>query len=220
MGNIKVFDGIKKLFSNNIKLKNNINSVTERTISPEHGFQLTENDFGAYLNNFLFHEQKKKIIDDINNMGYMDPEVGITLKNIIDDQNYDTYIKSVHSNDADSITSEGIRCLGTSTSGYNTVPNNINDVSLENTITRIDDLTSLVRSVKSNFGLSQGGNIIDGTIIMQIPRGIPKEELLYYNEQTNTFNIKPEFIVGFLPVNENHIVGDFIYNNKDNNKTM
>jgi len=93
-------------------------------------------------------------------------------------------------------------------------------VSLENTITRIDDLTSLVRSVKSNFGLSQGGNIIDGTIIMQIPRGIPKEELLYYNEQTNTFNIKPEFIVGFLPVNENHIVGDFIYNNKDNNKTM
>ena len=46
----------------------------------------------------------------------MSPEVGFALKSMIDDKEYGTYIKSVHSKDIDSIMEEGIRCLGNSSS--------------------------------------------------------------------------------------------------------
>lgn len=220
MSNLKVFDNIKKLFNKKIELKNNIDNINERIDSSEHGFQLIKNDLGSYLRNFLLDQQINNRLSNINNLGYMSNEIGLILKSIIDDQNYDTYIKSVHSQDVDSIMNEGIRCLGTSSAISSTNPTDINDISLNNTITKVDDLTILVELVKKHNGFSQGFNAIDGSMILQIPKGINKKEIFYYNEVSNTYNIKPEFIVGFLPVNEKYIVSDFMYKEKDNSKAI
>ena len=42
-----------------------------------------------------------------------------------------------------------------------------------------------------------------------------KNDMLYYNENTQTFNINPNYIVGFLPVDEILNVKNFVLNIKD-----
>lgn len=219
MGNLKIFDNIKKLFNKNIYLNNNMTNI-ERTISPEFGFQLIKSDLSPYLQNFLTKGQKKERLEMINNYGYLSNETGLILKDMIDDPNYDTYLKSVHSKDIDSIMEEGVRCLGTTSSISTTNPKSIDEIALEETVSKVDDLTILIDAVKSDYGLSPAFNPIDGSIILQIPKDVTKEEMFCYNENSSTYNIKPEFIVGFLPVNEEHKVSDFIYREKSNNKAI
>ena len=145
----------------------------------------------------------------------MDHETGLFLKSLLDDPEHDTYIKSVHSKDVDKIMEEGIRCLGNSSSVSTTNPTAVSDISLEHTVTKVDDLTILVELAKKHNGFSQGFNAIDGTMILMVPKGTDKNDMLYYNENTQTFNINPNYIVGFLPVDENHNVKNFVLNNKD-----
>lgn len=222
MEKIKLYDNVKKLFASILK-KDTIAKeiIVERNFDPNHGFQLIKDDASTYLKSFLLPAQLKERINNINNFGYMSQEVGITLKSIIDSKEHDTYVKSIHSKDLDSIFEEGIRCLGTTSSQATTNPNTIEDISLQNTITKVEDLTILVELAKKHNGLSQGFNPIDGTMILQVPKGIDKKDLFYYNENTQTYNIKPIYITGFVPVDENHTVkGLIVYEEKNNNKTI
>ena len=76
----------------------------------------------------------------------------------------------------------------------------------------------LVSRIKGNNGYSQGGMSINGTLILQIKKNTSKEEILYFNEDTQTYNIKPSYIIGFLSVDEEMCVKDWIYpGNKEKN---
>lgn len=215
--NLKIYDNIKKLFNHKSKLKN-----SDSIDNVDHGFKLTIDDAGAYLKNFLSASQLRERVHNINNIGYMHISTGNMLKSFIKNSEYDTYVKSVHSSDIDSIMEEGIRCLGNSSSIGSTNPNNITDISLQHSITKVDDLTILVELVKKHNGFSQGFNKIDGTIILQIPKNISKQELFCYNETSKTYNIRPDFIIGFIPVDENHNVKGLItsINEIESNKTL
>ena len=67
--------------------------------------------------------------------------------------------------------------------------------------------------IKGNNGYSQGGMHINGTLILQIEKDTSKEEILYFNEDTQTYNNKPSYIVGFLAVDDQKDGKDLIYPN-------
>lgn len=186
----------------------------------KYGFQLTNSDLGDYLNNFLNHEQKKTFLDSINFNGYLSLENGLLLKELLADKDYDLYIKSIYSGDIDSFFSEGVRCLNNTSSLNQINPKSIEDVKFDASVSLIqkDAFSVLIHSIKNNYGFSQGYNFIDGTLILRFPKGFSKDDILYFNESSNTINIDPKYIVGFIQVDENHNVMDFTYINNIANK--
>lgn len=207
----KIVINIKNLINAKLHKNSEYTKISEeiRSESTEHGFQLINSDNGVYSNNRFSKEQSKAFINNINSYGYLDCETGNALKEMIDDPNYITYTKSINSYDVDSIFEEGVRCLGNTTSGCGTSPNSIDSIELGNTVSIQTDLPFLINDIKNHYGISQGGNPIDGTIIINVPRDISKEEIFYYNNESSTYNIKPEYITGFLPVDKNSVVGEF-----------
>ena len=226
MSKLKLTDKIKQLLGINLELnKHGFISTNEyeREYSETNGFQLNFGDLDnwtlQYLQNGFFNnDMLNNMITHSNTTGYIPLEVGETLVNYLKDEQQETFIKTIHSNNLESIFEEGIRCLGNSTSGFGNVPKNINDISLEHTIKPQKMITELLGSVKLAYTTSQGNNPIDGTLIIQIPKDIPKEEIFYFNYNSNTFNIKPDFIKGFVSTNEYQIVSKMVLPN--NEKTI
>lgn len=208
----------KKIRNYFLKGEKNLSSNHNNDYNETYGFQLNHSDLDDYLNRYLSDEQKRMFLNRINFLGYLSYDVGQKLKDLFNNSSYDLYVKTVHSSQIHSIFSEGIRCLGKSSSLNTTNPTSVSEVNLDNTITKVDDFPSFIFNIKCSNGLSQGSIQIDGTIILQIPKGIEKTELLYFNEITKTFNINPSYIVGFLPVDSKNVVSDFIYPDKSNKK--
>ena len=226
MNKLKLTDKIKQLLG--IKLELNKDKFVptiqyQREYSEANGFQLNFGDLDnwtlQYLQTGFFNnDMVNNMIKHSNTTGYIPLEVGETLVSLLKDEEQETYIKTIHSSNLKSIFDEGIRCLGNSASGFGNVPRNINDISLEHTIKPQKMITELLGSIKLAYTKSQGNNPIDGTLIIQIPKNIPNEEIFYFNDSSNTFNIKPEFIKGFVSTNEYQIVSEMIY--PTNEKTM
>lgn len=216
-----------KLFLENLKLNTRKNYNTsiahDRVISENNGFQLNFGDLDHWTikrlkDGFYTEEALNNMINNTNNTGYMPIDLGEELVTLLKDETVNTYIKTIHSNDLESIFNEGIRCLGNSTSGFNNVPKETNEVFLGDSIQVVPETIQLFSIVKSAYGINQGGNIIDGTLIIQIPNNTIKNEIVYFNESTNTFNIKPKFIKGFIKTTENKVVSEMIHN--DRKKTI
>lgn len=208
------YEEIKKFIKGkekNVEVKREFDSV--------HGFQLNYSDLGEYLSNFLDKKQADMLLNNLNSNGFLSYEIGIELKSLLEDSNFDTYIKSVHDSQIESIFNEGVRCYGTSSSLPTLTPNSIEKVRLVNTITKITDFPILISNIKGNNGMSQGFNMVNGTLIIQFPKNVSKEELLYFNENSHTYNIKPRYIVGFLPVDENQNVKEWIFPDQYINKS-
>ena len=202
MSRLSSYKAIKKLLTTN---KQEIVSV--------HGFQLSKDDLSVYLKNFLSKDQAEMMLKNINSSGYLSDEIGKSLRELFLNDNYYLYIKSIHDTQIESIFTEGVRCYGTTSLIGITNPSSINEVDLNNTIEKITELPILISRIKGNNGYSQGGIRINGTLILQIEKNISKEEILYFNEDTQTYNIKPSYIVGFIPVDEQKNVKDWIYPN-------
>jgi len=207
MKKISLYKGIKSLISS---FKSKEDAQIIRKVDEVHGFQLNNSDLGEYLSNFLDEENAKNLLNNLNSVGYLSNEIGMNLKVLLENPDYDLYIKSVHDSQLDSIFSDGIRCYGTSSSLSTINPDTIDKIKLNNTITKIMDFPILISNIKGNYGFSQGFNMINGTLILQIPKNSSKNDILYYNEDSNTFNIKQTYIIGFLPVDENQNVNDWI----------
>lgn len=182
-------------------------------IDPNYGFQLNTEDFGGfykakYEQGFFTKEQIDDMLDSINSKGYIDENTGKFLKNLFEDDNSRIYIKTINSNDADSIMEEGIRCLGTTTSGYGTIPKNISDISLGNTVTDVTDggLYELITRLKGANGVSQGGNPIDGAVILKIPKDTSLEDIFKYNQELGLYNIDSKYNVGFIGCDANGVL--------------
>lgn len=190
----------------------------EREYSNEHGFLLNPGDLGDFMK-FQVRGNPEGYIHALNSYGYLDTSVGEYLNELISDSNYEIYTKSIYSDDMESVFNEGIRCLGNSTSGFGNVPKSIESINLDNTISPQYDLTTIVDDVKKNYGISQGSNPINGTVIIKIPKDISKEDKFYYNDSSNTFNIRPDFIDCFIQTNENHVAKNITFNNI-NDKTL
>lgn len=212
-----------KLFFEKLKLnpkKHYDSNITyDRTISESNGFQLNFGDLDEWTvkrlkDGFYTEETLNNMINNTNNTGYIPEELGEELVALIKNQNVNTYIKTIHSTDLESIFDEGIRCLGNSTRGFNNVPKETNEVFIGDSIQVVPEIIQLFSIIKSAYGTNQGGNIIDGTLIIQIPNNATKDEIIYFNESTNTFNIKPEFIKCFVSTTENKIVSEMIHNDK------
>ena len=202
MSRLSLYKAIKKLLTTN---KQEIVSV--------HGFQLSKDDLSVYLKNFLSKDQAEMMLKNINSSGYLSDEIGKSLRELFLNDNYDLYIKSIHDTQIESIFTEGVRCYGTTSLIGITNPSSINEVDLNNTIEKMTELPVLISRIKGNNGYSQGGICINGTLILQIEKGSSKEEILYFNEDTQTYNIKPSYIVGFIPVDEQKNVKGWIYPN-------
>lgn len=188
----------------------------ERTISKEHGFELNITDFGPWYkerieSDFFNAVQINDMLSSINQKGYLDEKIGSYLSSIFNSGN-NIYVKTVYSSDVDSIMEEGIRCLGTSTSGFGLSPKKVSDVNLKNTITMVDGMFDLVVTLKNAYGISQGMNPINGTIILSIPKEISINEILYFSDRSNCYCIKPKYIDCFIEVDENKVVSAPIFN--------
>lgn len=196
------------------KIKSFLNSLKcrEKGVESPNGFQLSEADLGDYLSSFLSKQQKESMLKNINSVGYLSYETGAQLKAFFNNPDYDLYIKSVHDSFVESIFNEGIRCYGNTSVLATTNPQSLDEVSLENTVTKMDLFPMLISNIKNNNGMSQGFSTINGTLIIMIPKNTPKEEILYFNAETKTYNIKPIYVVGFLPVDENNMVKDWVFN--------
>lgn len=205
-----LFQGID--IKNNNKLKTNVSAKEiERVIDNVHGYQLNISDLDDFYKSklkqgFFTQEQIDNILLDINNKGYLSPETGSYLKNLLDD-NYDIYVKTVNSADLDSIMEKGIYCNGTSTSIGGGMPTNIKDINLNNTITKTNDMLSIVNTIKTANGLSQGLNPIDGTIILKIPKGAKIEDIVI--KSGDIFTIDPKYIDGYVGVDAKGNVGKY-----------
>ncbi|MBQ2872654.1 MAG: hypothetical protein IJE89_01480 [Bacilli bacterium] len=187
------------------------------TIDPVHGLQVDISDMGSFYESklksgFFTQQQIDTILSNTNNKGYISPEAGNYYSSLFEDGEYDIYVKTVNSSDVSSIMSEGVRCLGTTTSGYGSTPTDISQVKLINTVNKVDGLYDLVNVLKSSFGISQGMNPIDGTLIIRVPKGVSIESIVYFNQDTNTYNINPEYVDSFSAVDENGIVSEPIFN--------
>ena len=213
-----------KIFSKN-STDVNIGEINKiREYNQENGFQVTEADFGPLYSfyaksGFFSKEQTKNMIENINSQGYISEDVGSYLDTLFDGES-DIYIKTVHSNDVDSIFREGIRCMGNTTSGFGEVPTSIENVELENTVTKLDGLFELVTRIKNAKGISQGGNPIDGTLIIKVPKGTNLKDSLVWNNQTKTFNINPDTISSFIPLNNEAAVSLKLNNDISQNNNI
>ena len=193
--------------SKKVDIPENVNVTPKmgNVMDSEHGFQLNVEDLGDFYkakhkSGFFSDEQIDNMLNSVNSKGYMDEETGEFLKSLFEDNDCKIYIKTIDSSDADSIMQEGIRCLGTTTSGYGTIPKNIMDINLDNTVTDVTDggLLELIQRLKGANGISQGGNLIDGAMIIKVPKDIPYEDIFKYNDALDLYNIDPKYNVGFV----------------------
>ena len=192
-------------------------SVKEHNVDSTHGLQVDINDMGQFYQSrlesgFFTQQQIDNILSTVNNKGYISSEAGRYYSSLFEDDGYDIYIKAVNSSDVKSIMDEGIRCLGTSTSGIGSNPTDISQIKLANTVTKVDGLYDLVGTLKSSFGISQGMNPIDGTMIIKVPKNSSIDSIVYFNHDTNTYNILPEYVDSFNAVNQDGIVSEPIFN--------
>lgn len=211
MKKLSWYEEIKVFLKSLSDKKNMVNVEMVNKIDSKHGFQLDTSDLGEYLSRYLPKEHADKLLKNVNSNGYLSYDIGMFLKSIFEKPDCDTYIKSIHDSQVESIFSGGIRCLGKSSSMSTINPNSIDEVNIDNTITVVTDFPVLISRIKGNYGRSEGFNEINGTLILQIPKGASKQDILYFNEDSQNYNIKPIYIVGFLPVDELQNVKEWIF---------
>ena len=188
----------KKVCNSSKSFSDTINSWDSR-----YGFQLTEKDLAKSFPDSwitMWREQGKLdgILENINKKGYIDYETSITLKSLLsDNSNYDIYLKTIHSNDMNSVFDNGIYCLNNSTSGMGNIPMKIDDINLDNTVTKVTNIYDVVNILKSSEGISQGGNPINGTVIIAVPKDISVDNMYTYLLDKKCFTIDRSFVFGF-----------------------
>ena len=203
--------------ANNGQNAENLFDTKTYSVDPTYGFQLDNSSFGEFFkakieSGFFTSEQVKLMLERVNSKGFISENSGKYYTQLFEEGEYDIYVKTVHSSDISSIMSEGIRCLGSSTSGYGGAPTSVSDINLGNTVTKVDGTYDLFSTLKSANGISQGMNPIDGTIVVKVPKGIDVNDIFYFNESTNTYNIKPEYVDSFSAVDSNGVVSDPLFN--------
>ena len=156
--------------------------ISTSTWDLDHGFQLTKKDIQDAVPDSWFKMWEKngqldEILDKVNKKGYINADMEKFIKQLMNDDEIDIYIKTVHSNDVDSIF-DGIRCYNNTTSGMGKVPTTFDEVQLDATITKVESLYELITILKNAEGLSQGGNPIDGTVILAYPKGLSAKEIV------------------------------------------
>lgn len=185
----------------------------ERVIDENYGFQVNKNDMGEFYrtkleSGYFTENQIQNMLDIVNKRGYISNDAGNYYASLFEEPNYDIYVKTVYSSDVDSIMQEGLRCLGSFTSGCGLPPKTISEINMENVVTQVSSLHDLIVTLKSAIGFSQGLNPINGTIIVKIPKGMKISEIVYFNEVSGFFCIKPRFIACFSKVDENGVVSE------------
>ncbi len=201
----------------NLKTKkvNSNENIDVNIIDPEHGFQLNTNDLGDFFKaklrqGFFTEEEMSKILNNINSKGFLDENTGKFLKGLFDDDSQ-IFVKTIHSKDLESIMQNGIYCNGNAASRMNNVNSttrNISDIDLGNTVTDVTGtgLLGLVDKLKGANGFSQGGNAIDGAMIVKVPKGTSLEDMLKYNSELGVYSIDPKYNVGFIGCDSNGVL--------------
>lgn len=188
-------------------------SSTVRQIDEVHGYQLNENDITGFYKSrldsgFFTKEDINKLIDSINNKGYMSKDVGEYVTNLFNDPNYEIYAKTINSTDLISIKEKGLYCNNYATSIGGSLPKSLDDINLEATITRMDNVIDAVNTVKNANGFSQGMNPTNGTIILKIPKNAKIDDIVYYNKDDGAYCIDSKYIDSFFGVDSNGTVSD------------
>ena len=186
-----------------------------REIDDIHGYQLNESDIAGFYKSrldsgFFTKEQIDKMLDNINNKGFLSKETGEYISNLFEDPNYDVYVKTINDMDLDSIKEKGLYCNNYATSIGGSAPKSIDDINLDATVTRVDNVIDAINTVKNANGLSQGMNPINGTLVLKIPKDAKLEDLIYFDETEGVYLIDPKYIDSFLGVDENGVVDKVI----------
>ncbi len=167
------------------------------------------------LATFLGIDRFTDVVERNNSIGYVPIGLGKKLESLMYDKTgrptgNDIYVKTTNSADRDAMFRTGVRCTGNSSSMGVASPHILKDVSLEHVVERFDSFITLIGKIKKNSTFSQGNNAIDETMILSIPKCLKKEEILEWCEEDNLFHIKPEYIVGVVPISPTSEVGDMI----------
>lgn len=192
-------------------------SQNNRIYSDENGFQVTQDDFaGIYKkyaeSGFFSKDQINTMINNVNGKGFIGEYAGKYIEKLFNGD-YDVYFKTVYSSDVDSIMDEGIRCLGSTTSGFGSFPTDVSEINMENTVYQASGIYDLTSAIKNANGISSGGNPTDGTMIVRVPKGMELKNLLYFNEKSKCYCIMPEYCDSFFKVSSDGIVSDPVFNN-------
>ena len=206
---------LNELFNNNStdEINANVSNVV-RQIDDVHGYQLNESDITGFYKNrldngYLTKEELNNLIDKINKKGYMSKETGEYITNLFNDSNYDVYTKTIKSTDLESIKEKGLYCNNNTMSNMSSMlPESVDDINLDATITRMDNIINTVNTLKTANGYSQGMNPIDGTIILKIPKNAKIEDIVYFNQSDGVYCINPKYIDSFFGVDENGTVSN------------
>ena len=206
-------DLLNQIRANDVNETNNSSDYNQGTVSSnsdnriytdENGMQCTKDDLGPNPNKFFDGE-----LELWNSKGYIDEQTGAYLESLFDGE-HDVYIKTIHSTDLDSIYNEGLYCNNNATSGANGTATSANDVNFSSMITEVDslfELSCILKSATAN-GVSQGGNPINGTLILAVPKGTDLHQYVYESNISNGLCLSPEIISSFVQVDSSGTVSE------------
>lgn len=166
----------------------------------------------------LSEEEYAKYVDEANNYGYINKQIGNKLEKLFKDVGYskskmqslgyeigihDTGYLEVDEEVLNDIFNKGLINNGHSMEGV-VLENKIPDVTL--TVTKTNDFIDFVNRIKkaNKYKNSQG------SIIFKIPDGMSSKDIQYFDG--TSYRVKPEYIVGFTRVDSNGNVLEFIEN--------
>lgn len=199
---------------NNLKIiwKNIISAFSKRTVSDEHGFQLNLDDARRdkeFMNSFSIDggsvHRLENFINNINTKGFLSYETGAILEKCIQDNDSDLYTATAHSDNLETIFANGIPCFYREP----TLPE-LDKICITLTARKRTELITTVLGIKDAHSLLGFNKDTNGTVLLKIPKNYSNKDILYFDQENQTYNIKPEFIIGFLPVDDKHNVGELI----------
>ena len=181
-------------------------------IDREHGFQVNKSDLDDFYrykleSGFFSEEQITNMLNNLNSKGYISEELGSYIVSLFQDNQSDIYVKTISTNDMQSIHEKGIYCNGNITSGAN----NLGNLNLEHTVTKVNSVYDLISILKNANGFSQGMNPIDGAVILKVPKNADIADITYTfsNEVGDTVTaINPMYIQKFVSTDVNHVVSE------------
>ncbi len=160
-----------------------------------------------YGNQKSYFELVNEKLIELNKKGFMDDSVENELLRIFNDNNY---VIGLHKTGYTSINDEVIKDIfsnGLYSNGH-ILSFGIDGIfDIEKTVSFYDVFIDLCVNIKQCKAYKNS----DGCIILKIPKNMKKSNKLFYLDSDNNVRIYPEYIYGYIPVN-NMVVNRIIHN--------
>lgn len=198
---------MKITFFKKSKNLSKLRSKLVKEIGYEHGYSILRSSESLKEHEYMFNLSK-----GYDNYGYMSQELGEELDGLFLD---DSYIVGIHRTGytyMDEATINKIFNEGLINNGHIMSGGMAGTQDIEKTVSLFYDFPILNGQLKSAHGYKGS----EGCLVVKIPKSyLGKEDgeikPIYYKKDS-TIRLLPEFIYGYIPTNENGVLGDMIHN--------